>query len=134
MNSGLSCWVLFFFKQKTAYELRISDWSSDVCSSDLPVPEVEPARLPRRESQARQHRDVDAGGPDLLRSAERRVGNECVRTCRSPWSPYHSQTKHNTHIHTSESTTPPAPAPIDTTACPQNVNPLTIHLATHNKQ
>src|SRR3546814_9607135 len=26
----------FFFKQKTAYELRISDWSSDVCSSDLP--------------------------------------------------------------------------------------------------
>src|SRR3546814_3690988 len=27
-----------FFKQKTAYELRISDWSSDVCSSDLPVP------------------------------------------------------------------------------------------------
>src|SRR3546814_2740700 len=30
------CWcVVFFFKQKTAYELRISDWSSDVCSSDL---------------------------------------------------------------------------------------------------
>src|SRR3546814_20692785 len=28
------CWV-FFFKQKTAYEMRISDWSSDVCSSDL---------------------------------------------------------------------------------------------------
>src|SRR3546814_3425928 len=28
----------FFFKQKTAYEMRISDWSSDVCSSDLPVP------------------------------------------------------------------------------------------------
>src|SRR3546814_6140783 len=27
--------LLFFFKQKTAYELRISDWSSDVCSSDL---------------------------------------------------------------------------------------------------
>src|SRR3546814_1895150 len=27
---------LFFFKQKTAYEMRISDWSSDVCSSDLP--------------------------------------------------------------------------------------------------
>src|SRR3546814_1819187 len=27
----------FFFKQKTAYELRISDWSSDVCSSDLPL-------------------------------------------------------------------------------------------------
>src|SRR3546814_16214960 len=29
--------VFFFFKQKTAYEMRISDWSSDVCSSDLPV-------------------------------------------------------------------------------------------------
>src|SRR3546814_4912617 len=29
------CYVVFFFKQKTAYELRISDWSSDVCSSDL---------------------------------------------------------------------------------------------------
>src|SRR3546814_6553831 len=29
------CCVLVFFKQKTAYEMRISDWSSDVCSSDL---------------------------------------------------------------------------------------------------
>src|SRR3546814_8123038 len=29
------CFVVFFFKQKTAYEMRISDWSSDVCSSDL---------------------------------------------------------------------------------------------------
>src|SRR3546814_12097994 len=29
---------IFFFKQKTAYEMRISDWSSDVCSSDLPSP------------------------------------------------------------------------------------------------
>src|SRR3546814_1731172 len=28
-------WIVFFFKQKTAYEMRISDWSSDVCSSDL---------------------------------------------------------------------------------------------------
>src|SRR3546814_3620665 len=42
----LSCYYLhatcrfscfFFFKQKTAYEMRISDWSSDVCSSDLPL-------------------------------------------------------------------------------------------------
>src|SRR3546814_3158532 len=30
-----SCSIVFFFKQKTAYEMRISDWSSDVCSSDL---------------------------------------------------------------------------------------------------
>src|SRR3546814_3990503 len=29
--------IIFFFKQKTAYEMRISDWSSDVCSSDLPA-------------------------------------------------------------------------------------------------
>src|SRR3546814_3574324 len=29
--------VFFFFKQKTAYDMRISDWSSDVCSSDLPA-------------------------------------------------------------------------------------------------
>src|SRR3546814_3606665 len=29
--------TFFFFKQKTAYEMRISDWSSDVCSSDLPL-------------------------------------------------------------------------------------------------
>src|SRR3546814_10107659 len=31
----ISCVYFFFFKQKTAYEMRISDWSSDVCSSDL---------------------------------------------------------------------------------------------------
>src|SRR3546814_1050102 len=31
----------FFFKQKTAYEMRISDWSSDVCSSDLRLAELE---------------------------------------------------------------------------------------------
>src|SRR3546814_1304354 len=37
MDVRSSCCVvlLFFFKQKTAYEMRISDWSSDVCSSDL---------------------------------------------------------------------------------------------------
>src|SRR3546814_9732476 len=33
----LCCWFVFFFKQKTAYEMRISDWSSDVCSSDLDI-------------------------------------------------------------------------------------------------
>src|SRR3546814_3002980 len=32
---AMHCGQLFFFKQKTAYEMRISDWSSDVCSSDL---------------------------------------------------------------------------------------------------
>src|SRR3546814_1215634 len=38
------CVFFFFFKQKTAYEMRISDWSSDVCSSDLPeAPAAGPA-------------------------------------------------------------------------------------------
>src|SRR3546814_9411228 len=40
MSSVSVCYIrilcFFFFKQKTAYEMRISDWSSDVCSSDLP--------------------------------------------------------------------------------------------------
>src|SRR3546814_1429214 len=42
---GAMCDQVFFFKQKTAYEMRISDWSSDVCSSDLPSsdPLVQPA-------------------------------------------------------------------------------------------
>src|SRR3546814_7227225 len=35
LDCGVSCGCVFFFKQKTAYEVRISDWSSDVCSSDL---------------------------------------------------------------------------------------------------
>src|SRR3546814_3635463 len=39
-----SCLDFFFFKQKTAYEMRISDWSSDVCSSDL----IDVARAYRR--------------------------------------------------------------------------------------
>src|SRR3546814_2004245 len=35
LASKISFYIFFFFKQKTAYEMRISDWSSDVCSSDL---------------------------------------------------------------------------------------------------
>src|SRR3546814_12776102 len=35
--SIFALFVVFFFKQKTAYEMRISDWSSDVCSSDLQI-------------------------------------------------------------------------------------------------
>src|SRR3546814_6814647 len=41
-------WLLFFFKQKTAYELRISDWSSDVCSSDLNPLWADHGQLPPR--------------------------------------------------------------------------------------
>src|SRR3546814_8577703 len=39
---------VFFFKQKTAYEMRISDWSSDVCSSDLRAQAARSARIRRR--------------------------------------------------------------------------------------
>src|SRR3546814_9754490 len=76
----------FFFKQTTAYELRISDWSSDVCSSDLfrlvePVVGADRAlNLVDRDALERISRG---------RSEERRVGKECVSTCRSRWSPYH---------------------------------------------
>src|SRR3546814_5601684 len=47
--------ILFCFKQKTAYEMRISDWSSDVCSSDL-----YPQRLSLRLCPCVQHRQVEA--------------------------------------------------------------------------
>src|SRR3546814_9317956 len=127
--------MFFFFKQKTAYEMRISDWSSDVCSSDLldapraglalqhlleiflqPVladlvagrdvqrilglliflgvrgadiadqmADRGPGRIIARKAALR--RDAGQfGQPD--RSEERRVGKECVSTCRSRWSPY----------------------------------------------
>src|SRR3546814_1935818 len=75
----------FFFKQKTAYEMRISDWSSDVCSSDLQLAVDELRRL-----HLVIARLVQAGAQiGLQRSEERRVGKECVSTCRSRWSPYH---------------------------------------------
>src|SRR3546814_7854120 len=91
----LDCGVLcvFFFKQKTAYEMRISDWSSDVCSSDLV-----PVRSPHvRLTLAPDGIDILALGvyrrspqeSAESRSEERRVGKECVSTCRSRWSPYH---------------------------------------------
>src|SRR3546814_3981138 len=92
----------FFFKQKTAYEMRISDWSSDVCSSDLHEFQfaaflVEPGdggaeffllacdTLP----QPGQPGQLVAQFRRAARSEERRVGKECVSTCRSRWSPYH---------------------------------------------
>src|SRR3546814_6315671 len=74
--------LFFFFKQKTAYEMRISDWSSDVCSSDLFVS----PHLSFRPSCSRR---PSRGRSRWTRSEERRVGKECVSTCRSRWSPYH---------------------------------------------
>src|SRR3546814_5237143 len=93
---------LFFFKQKTAYELRISDWSSDVCSSDLGTPALHPRPGAQRSDDARTGRrpggNLGPPGTGIQesslrnthpRSEERRVGKECVSTCRYRWSPYH---------------------------------------------
>src|SRR3546814_6318718 len=85
----------FFFKQKTAYEMRISDWSSDVCSSDLlvdlglPLAEMPVGREYTRYIGAVIIIRCANIGQDEVRSEERRVGKECVSTCRSRWSPYH---------------------------------------------
>src|SRR3546814_2337014 len=105
-NSSVCCvYSFFFFKQKTAYEMRISDWSSDVCSSDL-MQHRQQARADQafvgiasagREvvlddvvvgntERRQEHRADEAGA---VRSEERRVGTECGSTCRSRWSPYH---------------------------------------------
>src|SRR3546814_1805643 len=115
-------YMFFFFKQKTAYEMRISDWSSDVCSSDLPgltvrlllgdriadlfkqpvdvalrYGEPEDSSLVALPVAPDNHRVLCAspgylarhGEPNQLeRSEARRVGKECVSTCRSRWSPY----------------------------------------------
>src|SRR3546814_7930225 len=96
--------VFFFFKQKTAYEMRISDWSSDVCSSDLLQRGREDADPPgpRLDQEQPGSAPPDIGQVDLFRShaeirpvyrlqvrqivdrsEERRVGKECVSQCRS---------------------------------------------------
>src|SRR3546814_13016087 len=144
----------FFFKQKTAYEMRISDWSSDVCSSDLQSRtrrfregdrrcEIgsRARRVVHRERRGHDDRAGRAGDgirrderghrlhlprpPDAFRSdqgsrdggdgegdtrsEESRVGKECVSTCSSRWSPYHStKTQKNTSIHTPLYQTPPS--------------------------
>src|SRR3546814_8210864 len=99
------CWLFvlflffFFFKQKTAYEMRISDWSSDVCSSDLhgSAPWYQACCNTPRKAGSSIARPVPiatqvSGSSATVtgrRSEERRVGKECVSTCRSRWSPYH---------------------------------------------
>src|SRR3546814_8735987 len=98
------CFLFFFFKQKTAYDMRISDWSSDVCSSDLftldQLARLSPMLVVwlawfwwNRKATARAIYSVDSQlkRKKHYRSEERSVGKECVSTCRSRWSPYHSK-------------------------------------------
>src|SRR3546814_14879977 len=106
----------FFFKQKTAYEMRSSDWSSDVCSSDLLLLELarEGAAVEAEaagglgdvEITFDQHlvdafpfERLDRGGPRdepraghaLTRSAGRRGGQGCVSPCSSWYFPYNKK-------------------------------------------
>src|SRR3546814_20910294 len=116
------CYVIFFvFKQKTAYEMRISDWSSDVCSSDLSARRhAEHRGVGHRRGNSRRGAAGDLRGissdrqscartqprprprslhreaPGKPSTDERRVGQECVSTCRFRWSPHH----YKTHIIT----------------------------------
>src|SRR3546814_10375663 len=107
------CEFVFFFKQKTAYEMRISDCSSDVCSSDLeilflmrggrvsPICDRQDCALIWHSPYISQKKfwrklmtpsKINQNELDELmdkRSEERRVGKECVSTCRSRWSPTH---------------------------------------------
>src|SRR3546814_7652417 len=106
--------VCFWYKQKAVDDLRNSDWSSDVCYSDLCAWSAhsqfvhievavgfEPVFVGFDGECADQAQAAGGVGeyphdigspPDFLieaRSDERRVGKECVSTCRSRWSPYH---------------------------------------------
>src|SRR3546814_10272250 len=99
MSVVVLIYLFFFFKQKTAYEMRISDWSSDVCSSDLEAIRLacvhqlgNLALLTRKKNSAASNYEFDKKKSAYFtqnRSEERRVGKECVSTCRSRWSPYH---------------------------------------------
>src|SRR3546814_4740075 len=98
------CWndvyevVVFFFKQKTAYEMRISDWSSDVCSSDLQrvfddrvhLLESGPRARKRGPALSRFRNPPQARRKPVSkpRPEERRVGKECVSTGTSRWTTY----------------------------------------------
>src|SRR3546814_1499676 len=70
----LVLFCFFFFKQKTAYEMRISDWSSDVCSSDLPHPHRNRGALVMIEILA-GHLDFGEGAVQLRRVAAHDLGD-----------------------------------------------------------
>src|SRR3546814_13847214 len=104
-----------FFKQKTAYEVRISDWSSDVCSSDLTAgcfvsactmvsgntlkPPRSMAPSPRPLWKMKPSSSIIARSVvRIKRSEESRVGKEVVRTGRSRWTTCTLQTTHVNYI------------------------------------
>src|SRR3546814_8528702 len=69
--------LFFFFKQKTAYEMRISDWSSDVCSSDLVAPTSSPSAHASG-LRVRGATDLPDATAKLIRQLRRRC-DQCVR-------------------------------------------------------
>src|SRR3546814_2426167 len=78
--------LCFFFKQKTAYEMRISDWSSDVCSSDLAGRRRPDERADEEDDEPRLHQILRlAGGSrqpqrqDVLRPGEQGLRLQGVR-------------------------------------------------------
>src|SRR3546814_10143344 len=106
----LCVWMFFFLKQKTAYEMRISDWSSDVCSSDLRARMREQQRAAGLQapgaslSFAQGSHDFESldrgiGRGDRFETAHRldqylEIGRascreRCVSKCRPRWSPHH---------------------------------------------
>src|SRR3546814_12830790 len=106
--------MFFFFKQKTAYEMRISDWSSDVCSSDLHIEVHQIMGVNELDPISATADDIDvpvfpypleqylensqtSRSQCGARSEERRVGKACVSTCRSRWSPDHSKNTRTSH-------------------------------------
>src|SRR3546814_10571344 len=76
------CCVFFFFKQKTAYEMRISDWSSDVCSSDLEIG-ADPAFGQQRGRRGVEVAAGDGGAVALFDEAIHQLVGE--RTRRRPF-------------------------------------------------
>src|SRR3546814_11249388 len=78
-NYYCDCYFFFFFKQKTAYEMRISDWSSDVCSSDL----TDQAEAERGGNQIQQHghgrSSQDAAAPPPRPQSRRRALSTTTR-------------------------------------------------------
>src|SRR3546814_4534619 len=78
----------FFFKQKTAYEMRISDWSSDVCSSDLlrlPVRATGPEMFPQLFGTKRRSADAALGCGAITQPDDRahRIANRHGQGCKN---------------------------------------------------